>query len=231
MVEPPMVVFKNKNSGTFLLQFLQERGGGGLGYAFWMSSLNSYSLETSSEKNITQQVLKAAIWWHAKKTPYLMIRVHDPCDHSHWTHQQLQHPCPLKYAAGTPAATPSVSWSDPTVVSMMVCRCSPGARVRAHHLTDPLHQLSGYLWGHPSIPQEEQWEDKPSTSCYLNLDTLHRQVRCLLPGTWSIPGGLSPSSPPELAQWHRCTARPRNPAATWSTREMQPQRQRAGERD
>lgn len=52
--DEPTVILKN-NSKTCLLQFLQEREG--LGYVFWMSSLNSDSLDSSSEKNITQKLL------------------------------------------------------------------------------------------------------------------------------------------------------------------------------
>lgn len=79
--DEPMVVLKTKTGEIFFLQFLHEKGG--LRYAVWMSPLNSDSLESSSEANITQQVFMAEIWWHAKKSSYLMIRVYDPCDHSH----------------------------------------------------------------------------------------------------------------------------------------------------
>lgn len=44
----PTIVLKNKTSKTFLLQFLQEREG--LGYAFWISPLNSDSLDSSMKK-------------------------------------------------------------------------------------------------------------------------------------------------------------------------------------
>lgn len=101
--------------------------------------------ERSSKKNITQQVAEAAIWWHIEKASYFISGVCGPCDHRHWIHYWLTSLSPQ-----TPCINPCHCSFYPMHTSQQsLFKCNRGARVRTHHFASLLHQLWGYLWGHP----------------------------------------------------------------------------------
>lgn len=155
-----------------------------------------------------------------------MIKVHDLCDHSHWAHYRLQRLCPLKYLSGTVIAaviTLSVPCNDHTFGWRANAAWSQWQDPSPHWPIAPSRLISP---GSPQHSPEEQWEEKPDTSCYLNLDTWHELIRCLVPGTRSIPRGRSSSCALELAQQHWSIASSNSTAAMWSTREMWPQSHR-----